>query len=50
MHCGLSTQPSEKKGLLWVLYFLENRMFHFALIHSIAELNVDVLVLTSASC
>lgn len=27
-----------------------NRMFHFALIHSITELNFDVLVLTSASC
>lgn len=28
----------------------KNRMFHFALIHSITELNFDVLVLTSASC
>lgn len=39
-----------KKGFLWVLCFLENRVLHFALIHSITELNFDVLVLTSASC
>lgn len=29
--------------------FLENRVLHFALIHSVTELNFDVLVLTSAS-
>lgn len=39
-----------RKNLGWVLSFLENRMFHFALVHSITELNFDVLVLTSASC
>lgn len=39
-----------KKILGWVLGFLESRMFHFALIRPITELNFDVLVLTSASC
>lgn len=39
-----------RKDPRWVLWFLEYTMFHFALIHSITELNSDVLVLTSASC
>lgn len=39
-----------EKNLWWVLGFLESRMFHFALIRPITELNFDVLVLTSASC
>lgn len=49
MHYGFSVQPSEKNGIS-IGAVLENRMLHFALIHSITELNFDVLVLTSASC
>jgi hypothetical protein len=39
-----------KESLRWVLGFLESRMFRFALIRPITELNFDVLVLTSAPC